>query len=79
MVDQTGILGAFCQFVLGKNSKAQSSLNFLQSGPRKFTKSDFFGIGPDLAGSERLSFLLHPDLAFLALKPPKNARIFSLC
>ena len=27
-----------------KNSKTQSSLNFLQSGPRKFTKSDFSGL-----------------------------------
>ena len=26
-----------------KNSKTQSSLNFLQSGPRKFTKLDFSG------------------------------------
>ena len=29
-----------------KNSKTQSSLNFLQSGPRKFTKSDFSGLAP---------------------------------
>ena len=35
-----------------KMSKTQSSLNFLQSGPRKFTKSNFSGIGPDSAGSE---------------------------
>ena len=27
-----------------KNSKTQSSLNFLQSEPRKFTKSDFSGL-----------------------------------
>ena len=39
-----------------KNSKSQSSLNFLQSGPRKFTKkkSDFFGIGPNPAGSDSI-------------------------
>ena len=37
-----------------KNSKkTQSSLNFLQSGPRKFTNIWFFGIGPDPADSER--------------------------
>ena len=29
-----------------KNSKTQSSLNFLQSGPRKLTKSDFSGVAP---------------------------------
>ena len=29
-----------------KNSKTESSLNFLQSGPRKFTKSDFSGLAP---------------------------------
>ena len=28
------------------NSKTQSSLNFLQSGPRKLTKSDFSGLAP---------------------------------
>ena len=41
-----GFWGAFCQFFLGKNSKTQSSLNFLQSGSRKFTKSDFSGLAP---------------------------------
>ena len=30
----------------GKNSKTQSSLNYLQSGPRKFTKPDFSGLAP---------------------------------
>ena len=34
-----------------KKSKTQSSLNFLRSGPRKFTKSDFW-IGPDPVSSE---------------------------
>ena len=29
-----------------KGSKTQSSLNFLQSGPRKFCKSDFSGLAP---------------------------------
>ena len=29
-----------------KNSKTQSSLNFLQFGPRKFRKSDFSGLAP---------------------------------
>ena len=29
-----------------KNSKAQSSLDFLQSEPPKFTKSDFSGLAP---------------------------------
>ena len=29
-----------------KNSKTQSSLNFLHSGPRKFTKSHFSGLAP---------------------------------
>ena len=29
-----------------KNSKTQSSLNFLQSGSRRFTKSDFSGLAP---------------------------------
>ena len=29
-----------------KKSKTQSSLNFLQSGPRKFSKSDFSGLAP---------------------------------
>ena len=29
-----------------RNSKTQSSLNFLQSGPRKFSKSDFSGLAP---------------------------------
>ena len=29
-----------------KNSKTQSLLNLLQSGPRKFTKSDFSGLAP---------------------------------
>ena len=29
-----------------KSSKTQSSLNFLQSGPRRFTKSDFSGLAP---------------------------------
>ena len=33
-----------------KNSKTQSSLNFLQSGPRKFTKSDFRDWPWDLPG-----------------------------
>ena len=56
MVYLTGIFGAFCQFFVGKktakeNSKTQSSLTFLQSGPRKFSKSDFFGIGLDPAGA----------------------------
>ena len=37
---------AFCLFFLGINSKTQSSLNFLQSGPRKSTKSDFSGLAP---------------------------------
>ena len=39
-------MGAFCQFFLGKNSKTLSSLNFLQSGPQRFTKSDFSGLAP---------------------------------
>ena len=34
-------------------SETLSSLHFLQSGPRKFTKSDFLGIGPDPASYER--------------------------
>ena len=29
-----------------KKSKTQSSLTFLQSGPRKFSKSDFSGLAP---------------------------------
>ena len=29
-----------------KNSKTQSSLNFSESRPRKFTKSDFSGLAP---------------------------------
>ena len=29
-----------------KKSKTQSSLNFLQSGPRKFSKSHFLGLAP---------------------------------
>ena len=29
-----------------KNCKTQSSLNDFQSGPRKFTKSDFSGLAP---------------------------------
>ena len=29
-----------------KHSETQSSLEFLQSGPRKFTKSDFSGLAP---------------------------------
>ena len=29
-----------------RKSKTQSSLNFLQSGPRKFSKSDFLGLAP---------------------------------
>ena len=33
-------------FFPGKNSKTQSSLNFLQSGLRKFTISDFSGLAP---------------------------------
>ena len=36
-----------------EKSKTQSSLNFLQSRPRKFTKTDFFGIGPDPVSSEQ--------------------------
>ena len=43
MVYSTGsILSVFPR----KTSKTQSSLNFLQSRPRKFTKSDFSGLAP---------------------------------
>ena len=44
--------GSIFSVFLRKKSKTQSSLNVLQSGPRKFGKSDFFGIGPDPAGSD---------------------------
>ena len=40
-----------------KKSKTQSSLNLLQSGPWKFTKSDFFGIGPDPVSSDNCLLL----------------------
>ena len=40
--DSGSILSVFPR----KNSKTESSLNFLQSGPRKFTKSDFSGLAP---------------------------------
>ena len=36
----------FVSFSWEKNSKTQSSLNFLQSGPRKFTKLIFSGLAP---------------------------------
>ena len=36
----------FVGFFPRKNSKTQSSLNLLQSGPRKFSKSDFSGLAP---------------------------------
>ena len=36
----------FVDFTQKKSSKTQSSLNFLQSRPRKFTKSDFSGLAP---------------------------------
>ena len=51
LVYLTGFLGAFCRIFLGKNCKPQSSLNFIQSGPQKFTKSDFRD-WPGLASSE---------------------------
>ena len=38
--------GSILSFFPRKNSKTQSSLNSLQSGPRKFTKSDFSGLAP---------------------------------
>ena len=51
---KTGTLGTFCRFFSQeKKAKTLSSLNFLESGPRKVTKSDFFGIGPDPASSEQ--------------------------
>ena len=40
-----------------KNSKTESSLNFLQSGPRKFTKSDFSWKCPDPASSALTLFI----------------------
>ena len=39
-------LGSILSVFPRKNSKTQGSLNFLQSGPRKFTKSDFSGLAP---------------------------------
>ena len=41
---------------LTETSKTRSSLNSLRSGPRKFAKSDFFGIGPDVVSPEKNSF-----------------------
>ena len=43
LVDPAGILS---NFSWEKNSKTESSLNFLQSGPPKFTKSKFSGLAP---------------------------------
>ena len=40
------LLADFCQFFSRKNSKTQSSLNFLQSGRRNFTNSKFSGSAP---------------------------------
>ena len=39
-------LGSILLIFLRKNSKTQSSLNFLQSRPRKLTKSDVSGLAP---------------------------------
>ena len=39
-------MGAFCQFSPGKTAKHRVHLIFFQSGPRKFTKSDFSGLAP---------------------------------
>ena len=44
----------------GKNSQTESSLNFLQSGPQKFTKSDFSG----LAAIQRVFWLLRGETAY---------------
>ena len=41
-----GFFGSILSVFPMKSSKTQSSLNFLQSGPRKFTKSDFSGLAP---------------------------------
>ena len=38
--------GSILSIFLKKNSKRQSSLNFLQSGPQKFTKPEFSGLAP---------------------------------
>ena len=38
--------GSILSVFLGKTANTQSSLNFLQSGPPKFTKSDFSGLAP---------------------------------
>ena len=46
-----------------KNSKTQSSLNFLQSGPRKFTKSDFSGLAPIRRVLKSLEFYLVTSVA----------------
>ena len=45
-------LGTFLSISPRRNSKTLSSLNLLQSGPRKFTKSDFSGLAPDPASSD---------------------------
>ena len=43
---------------MGSSSKTQSPLNFLLSGPRKFTKS-IFGIGPDPVSSDTKGYANH--------------------
>ena len=55
-----------------KNSKTQSSLNFLQSGPRKVGKSDFSGLAPIRRVLKEWVFtsvhpLLHPKTRFLPI------------
>ena len=70
-----------------KQQNIWSSLNFLQSGPRKFTKSDFFGIGPrsgrflifgELRGcgsfrlSQHLKVLPSPEARPLAAPRPRD-------
>ena len=40
------VFGNILSILPRKNSKPQSSLNFLQCRPRKFTKSDFSGLAP---------------------------------
>ena len=47
-----------------KNSKTQSSLNFLQSGPLKFTKSDFSGLAP----IRRVLKVRHPQKHYIHKK-----------
>ena len=65
----------FVDFSQEKLCKTQSSLNFLQSGPRKFTRSDFSGLAP--IRRVLISGPISRDTAILSLRYPISRDTFS--